>query len=106
MKGFFDRLGRREFTTEFAYTVTVAVVLTLVTYLFAQIELTKDRMEPFKSIGFVLGSGAVFYFAVTFGTRQALYLASGMVTLTSIVWMQMTTYSVGQIIFQLVLLGI
>src|SRR4051794_14348837 len=97
MEKFWRELYEKEFTVEFFYTLAAAVILTGVTYLFAQIPLTRDRMVPFQSVGFVLGSGAVFYFAVTFSIRQALYLAVGDLTLMAIVWIKLSNMTPVQI---------
>lgn len=85
---FLQRLSRNDLTSDFFVSWGVALGLTAVTYLFASIELTEDRMVPFHSTGFVLGAGAVFYIAFMRGTRQALYLAAGLLTLIMMVWVE------------------
>ncbi len=106
MKPFWREMWEKEFTAELIYTVIAAVILTAVTYLFAQIPLTRDRMVPFRSVGFVLGSGAVFYFAVTISIRQALYLAASNLTLIALVWIRLSDMSALQICVCLTLVTI
>lgn len=84
-----SRLRRYDLNGEFLTTLIVAVALTGLTYLFATIELTKDKMVPFRSTGFVLGAGGVFYIAFAHGTRQGLYLAAGVSTLILLVWLDL-----------------
>jgi hypothetical protein len=85
--GFFKRLWRNDLNAEFFTTLAVAIALTLLTYLFVSIELTRDQMVPFRSTGFVLGAGAIFYTAFAYGTRQALYLSAGVSMLVLMVWL-------------------
>lgn len=88
-ESFLSRLRRYDINGEFLTTLLVAVALTGLTYLFATIELTKDKMVPFRSTGFVLGAGGVFYIAFAHGTRQGLYLAAGVTTLILLVWLDL-----------------
>ena len=85
-ESFLTRLRRFDINGEFLTTWGVAIALTCLTYLFATIALTEDKMIPFKSTGFVLGAGGVFYMAFAHGTRQGLYLAAGVSTLILMVW--------------------
>lgn len=85
---FLSRLRRFDLTGEFFITLGTALGLTALTYLFSSISLTTDKMEPFHSTGFVLSVGAVFYMAFAHGTRQALYLAAGVLTLILMVWLE------------------
>lgn len=102
---FAARLWRNDITGELLVTVGVACALTALTYLFAHIELTNDRMVPFKSTGFVLGSGAIFYMAFAYGTRQALYLSVGVLMLVLMVWLDVGDMSSTSIAVQLPLIG-
>lgn len=103
---FFQRLRRYDLNGEFLTTLGVALTLTALTYLFSAIELTKDEMIPFRSTGFVLGTGGVFYMAFQYSTRQALYLAAGVLTLTLLVWLDVGKMSVVAIAVQLPLVGL
>lgn len=67
-------------------TLGIAAGLALLVYLFASVSLTADRMVPFRSIGFVLGTGAVFFFAINGTARQALYLAAAVLGLMVVVY--------------------
>ena len=102
---FLARLWRNDLTGELLVTIGVAVALTLLTYLFAHIELTKDKMVPFSSTGFVLGSGAIFYMAFAYGTRQALYLSAGVLMLVLMVWLDVGEMGSTAIAVQLPLVG-
>lgn len=102
---FLQRLRRYDLNGEYFTTVGVALALTALTYLFSAIELTKDEMVPFRSTGFVLGAGGVFYMAFAHGTRQALYLASGVLTLILMVWMDVGKMTPFAMALQLPLVG-
>jgi hypothetical protein len=84
-EGFFETLRERELAEGAALSLGVTLGLTLATYLFSSVAITEDRMIPFRSVGFVLGSGAIFYLAVTYSTKIALYLAAGVLALMGVV---------------------
>lgn len=63
-------------------------LFTFIAYLFGDIELTKDRMVPFKSPTFALGAGLVFYWALIHSLRQAMVLTTGMLLIMAMVRIQ------------------
>lgn len=100
-ESFIQRLRRFDLNGDFFATFGVALALTCLTYLFATIDLTKDEMVPFRSTGFVLGAGGVFYMAFAHGTKQGLYLAAGVSTLILMVWIDVGKMSALAIALQL-----